>query len=86
MSTVVTSNSSAFTQSIWQRTKSQNSGAAQGDAASQSFPATAAPAATVAAAPATAAPSGTKTTSGGTFPRFEPQTLQVLLAQQATNG
>jgi hypothetical protein len=86
MSTVVTSNSLAFTQSIRQRTKPQNSGATQGDAASQSFATTPTSPTTPPSAPTTSALPATKPTSSGTFPRFEPQTLQVLLAQQTTNG
>ncbi len=89
MSTVGASNSNspyAQLQTLWKRGQSQSS-AAQGDAPSQSFAATRSPSTNLPAA-AAAASSGAKapTTSAGTFPRFEPQTLQTLLALQASNN
>jgi hypothetical protein len=88
MSTVNASNSNnpyASVQALWQRGQAQ-SGAAQGDAPSQLFTissprATSAPPSTTAARP-----NGAPLTSGGTFPRFEPQTLQALLALQTTGS
>ncbi len=66
------------------------SSAAQGDPQSQQFAATA-PQSTSAAssAPATstaaASPGSATSTTSSTFPRFEPQTLQALLALQSDN-
>ena len=86
MSTVSASNSNpyAFTQATWQRAKSQSS-ATQGDAASQPSPATGPASATTAVTTTVVSPGSAKSTSSGGFPRFEPQTLQTLLAVQA-NG
>jgi hypothetical protein len=94
MSTVGASNNNpyAYIQAQWQRGKTQSSAAQgstsqQGDAPSQTFTATStqgtsAPASTP-AAPASTTTSGS---GGGTFPRYEPQTLQTLLALQSTGG
>jgi hypothetical protein len=88
MSTVGASNSNnpyAQLQALWKRGQSQSS-AAEGDAPSQSFAPTSSQSTNLPAA-ATAASPGAKTpTSAGTFPRFEPQTLQTLLALQASNN
>jgi hypothetical protein len=88
MSTIGASNSNnpyVAVQAQWQRGKTQSS-AAQGDAPSQSFTVTG-PQGTSTPSSTTAAPSGGATsTSGGTFPRFEPQTLQALLALQTTGS
>jgi hypothetical protein len=87
MSTVGASNGNTpfvQVQTLWKRGQSQSS-AAQGDAPSQSFAATG-PQNSNTSSAATAAPPSVKTTStsAGTFPRFEPQTLQTLLAVQAS--
>jgi hypothetical protein len=87
MSTVGASNSNPYAnvQVLWQRGKAQSS-AAQGDGASQAFATTGPQATSAASSPAIAASSGTASASGGKFPRFEPQTLQALLAAQTTSG
>ena len=89
MSTVGASNGNnpfVQLQTLWKRGQSQSS-AAQGDAPSQSFAATGPQNANTSSS-TTAAPANVKTTytSVGTFPRFEPQTLQTLLAAQAANN
>jgi hypothetical protein len=91
MSTIGASSSNnpyANIQMLWKRGQAQSqSGAAQGDAPSQTFGATTSPqAANAPASPTAAPPSGKTSTSGGTFPRFEPQTLQALLAVQTTGN
>jgi hypothetical protein len=74
----------ANVQALWKRGQAQSS-AAQGDAPSQTFTATG-PQSTTLPSSTTAAPTGGKaSTSGGAFPRFEPMTLQALLAVQTTN-
>ncbi len=89
MSTVGASNSNnpyAQLQALWKRGQSQSS-AAEGDAPSQSFAPTSSQSTNVPAAATAASSPGAKTpTSAGTFPRFEPQTLQTLLALQASNN
>jgi hypothetical protein len=78
-------NPNAYIQAMLQRGKPPSS-AAQGDAPSQTFTAVS-PQSTSAPAPAAAAsPSAAKSGSGGTFPKFEPQTLQTLLALQAAGS
>jgi hypothetical protein len=87
MSTIGASSNNPYAniQALWQRGKAQRS-AAQGDAPSQTF-ATTGPQATNAPSPAPAAASGgAASASGGTFPRFEPQTLQALLALQTSGS
>jgi hypothetical protein len=87
MSTVGASsgnNPYANVQALLKRGQAQSS-AAQGDAPSQTFTATS-PQSTSAPTSTPAAPAGGKaSTSGGAFPRFEPMTLQALLAVQTTN-
>jgi hypothetical protein len=66
------------------------SSAAQGDPQSQQFAVTApqstsAASSTTAASTATASSGSATSTSSSTFPRFEPQTLQALLALQSDN-
>ncbi len=88
MSTVGASNSNnpyAQLQALWQRGQSQST-AAQGDAPSQSFALTSSQKTSVPSAPAAASSSATPATSAGTFPRFEPQTLQTLIALQASDN
>ena len=89
MSTIGASNSNnpyAQLQALWKRGQSQSS-AAQGDAPSQSFAATGPQNTNTSSSPATAPASAkTTSTSAGTFPRFEPQTLQTLLAVQASTN
>ena len=89
MSTVGASNSNnpfAQLQLLWKRGQSQSS-AAQGDAASQSSATTGAQNTNTTSSTAAAVPSvKTTPTSAGTFPRFEPQTMQTLLALQASNN
>jgi hypothetical protein len=87
MSTVGASNNNPYAniQALWQRGKGQSS-AAQGDGASQAFAMTGPQATNVTSSPTVAASSGAAATSGGKFPRFEPQTLQALLAAQTTSG
>ncbi len=89
MSTVSPSNSNNLyiqLQAPWKRGQSQSS-AAQGDAPSQSLAATGPQNANATSSTAAAPPSVKMTpTSAGTFPRFEPQTLQVLLAAQASTN
>jgi hypothetical protein len=83
---------SANLQAQWKRGQTAGS-AAQGDAPSQSFTEAPSPsfsaagpqAAGVPSAPAAGSAGGKASTSGGTFPRFEPQTLQVLLALQTSD-
>jgi hypothetical protein len=87
MSTVgpSTSNSPyAQVQALWKKGQSQGS-AASGDAPSQTFSATSTQGAGAPASTAAGASSGKTSTSGGTFPRFEPQTLQTLLALQTSD-
>jgi len=86
MSTVGAPNGNYVTlQAQWKRGQTQSS-ATQGDAPSQTFlpigsKPNAAPAATTATTPASK-----PTTSVGTFPRFEPQTWQTLLALQSVGS
>ncbi len=89
MSTIGASNGNSpyvQVQTLWKRGQPQSS-AAQGDAPSQSFAATGPQNANTSSS-TTAAPPSAKTTSTsvGTFPRFEPQTLQTLLAAQASSN
>lgn len=89
MSTIGASSSNnpyAQVQALWQKGQSQSS-AAQGDAPSKSFALTSAQKTSVPSPAVAAAPSGAKpATSSGTFPRFEPQTLQTLIALQASDN
>jgi hypothetical protein len=88
MSTVGASNSNnpyAQLQALWQRGQSQSS-TAQGDAPSQSFAPTSSQKTNVSSPPPAASSSAKPTTSAGTFPRFEPQTLQMLIALQASDN
>jgi len=71
-------------QTLWKR--GQQSSAAQGDAASQSFAPASAQSTNAPASPQPPAPSTKTSASVGTFPRYEPQTLQTLLALQAAKG
>jgi hypothetical protein len=83
MSTVGASgNSFVQVQAVWKRGQPQSSGAAQGDAPSQSFAPTSTQAANTSSSPPPQ-PGAKAATSVGTFPRFEPQTLQTLLALQS---
>jgi len=88
MSTVNASNSNnpyASVQALWQRGQSQSS-AAQGDAPSQPFTVTSQSGANAPSSTAAASSGGAASASGGTFPRFEPQTLEALLALQTTGS
>ncbi len=83
----------AFIQAQWQRGKTQTpsstaqGSASQGDAPSQAFAAPSPQTATTPATTPAAAVSGkTAVSSGGTFPRYEHQTLQALLALQSTDS
>jgi hypothetical protein len=82
MSTVSASSNNLPQLQVWKRGQTQSGGAAQGDAPSQSFaPTSQQTTNTPSSLPAPQA--GAKAaTSAGTFPRFEPQTLQTLLALQ----
>ena len=66
--------------------RGQQSSATQGDAASQSFAPTSAQSANATASPQPTAPTTKTSASAGTFPRYEPLTLQTLLALQTVKG
>ncbi len=89
MSTVGASNGNnpyVQAQTLWKRGQSQST-AARGDAPSQSFATTGPQNSNTSSATAATPPSvKTTSTSAGTFPRFEPQTLQTLLAVQAATN
>ncbi len=93
MSTIgapTSNNPYSYVQTLRQQGQSQSS-AAQGDSQSQQFAVTgpqgvSAAAPVSAATPAAASSGATASGSGGSFPRFDPQTLRTLLALQATNG
>jgi hypothetical protein len=88
MSTIGASNSNtphAQLQALWQQGQSQSS-AAQGDAPSQSFAPTSSQKTNVLSPPSAASSSAKPATSAGTFPRFEPQTFQTLIALQASDN
>jgi hypothetical protein len=80
----------AYLQTVRGQGQAQSS-AAQGDPQSQQFavaaPQGASAAMAAAAVPISPAPSGGKPPTAGTiFPRFEPQTLQALLALQTSGS
>jgi hypothetical protein len=87
MSTVgASSNNFTQLQAVFKRGQAQNSGAAQGDAPSQSFAPTGQQTTNTQSSPPPPQPGAKAATSSGTFPRFEPQTLQTLLALQSVTN